>query len=163
MERVIAGPERKGRVMDEHTRKTIAYHECGHALVGHLLPKVPIRCTRSRSSLAAARLAIRCPFPTRTRSSTAAGEMRDELAVFMGGRVAEEIFCDDVTTGASNDLERATKMARAMVTQYGMSAELGTQVFGQPNHEVFLGRDYGNTQDYSEKRRAASTTRLRAS
>ncbi len=79
------------------------------------------------------------------------GEMRDELAVFMGGRVAEEIFCDDITTGASNDLERATKMARAIVTQYGMSAELGTQVFGQPNHEVFLGRDYGNTQDYSEE------------
>lgn len=68
----------------------------------------------------------------------------------MGGRVAEEIFCDDITTGASNDLERASKMARAIVTQYGMSP-LGTQVFGQPNHEVFLGRDYGNTQDYSEE------------
>ena len=65
--------------------------------------------------------------------------------------LSEEIFCDDITTGASNDLERATKMARAIVTQYGMSAELGTQVFGQPNHEVFLGRDYGNTQDYSEE------------
>ena len=76
--------------------------------------------------------------------------MKDELAVFMGGRVAEEIFCDDITTGASNDLERASKMARAIVTQYGMSP-LGTQVFGQPNHEVFLGRDYGNTQDYSEE------------
>ena len=76
--------------------------------------------------------------------------MKYELAVFMGGRVAEEIFCDDITTGASNDLERASKMARAIVTQYGMSP-LGTQVFGQPNHEVFLGRDYGNTQDYSEE------------
>ena len=64
--------------------------------------------------------------------------------------MAEEIFCDDITTGASNDLERASKMARAIVTQYGMSP-LGTQVFGQPNHEVFLGRDYGNTQDYSEE------------
>ena len=76
--------------------------------------------------------------------------MRDELAVFLGGRVAEELFCDDITTGASNDLERATKMARSMVTNYGMSSELGVQVFGQPNHEVFLGRDYGNTQDYSD-------------
>ena len=65
--------------------------------------------------------------------------------------MAEEIFCDDITTGASNDLERATKIARQMVTQYGMSTELGTQIFGQPNHEVFLGRDYGNTQDYSEE------------
>ena len=90
--------------------------------------------------------------------------MRDELAVFMGGRVAEEIFCDDVTTGASNDLERATKMARAMVTQYGMSAELGTQVFGQPNHEVFLGRDIrqhaGLLRGDGSR---ASTTRSRAS
>lgn len=88
--------------------------------------------------------------PKEDKVLNSVGEMRDELAVFLGGRVAEEIFCDDVTTGASNDLERATKMARAMVTQYGMSSELGTQVFGQPNHEVFLGRDYGNTQDYSE-------------
>ena len=64
--------------------------------------------------------------------------------------MAEELFCDDITTGASNDLERATKMARAMVTNYGMSSDLGVQVFGQPNHEVFLGRDYGNTQDYSD-------------
>ena len=77
-------------------------------------------------------------------------EMRDQLAVLMGGRVAEEIYCDDITTGASNDLERASKIARSIVTQYGMSP-LGHQVFGQPNHEVFLGRDYGNTQDYSEE------------
>ena len=76
-------------------------------------------------------------------------EMYDELAVFLGGRVAEEIFCGDITTGASNDLERATKMARQMVVNYGMSDALGQQTFGQPNHEVFLGRDYGNTQDYS--------------
>ena len=71
--------------------------------------------------------------------------------MLLGGRTAEEIFCDDITTGASNDLERATKIARAMVTQYGMSSELGAQIFGQPNHEVFLGRDYGNTQDYSDE------------
>ncbi|MBP5313731.1 MAG: hypothetical protein J6Y65_02280, partial [Eggerthellaceae bacterium] len=79
------------------------------------------------------------------------GEMLDELAVFMGGRVAEEIFCDDITTGASNDLERATKMAKSMITQYGMSKNMGTQVFGEPSHEVFLGRDYKNTPDYSEE------------
>ena len=71
--------------------------------------------------------------------------MYDELAVFLGGRVAEEIFCGDITTGASNDLERATKTARQMVVNYGMSDALGQQTFGQPNHEVFLGRDYGNT------------------
>ena len=150
MERVIAGPERKGRVMDEITKHTIAYHESGHALVGHLLPhadpvhKISI-ISRGRA------LGYTLSIPKEDKVLNTVGEMRDELAVFMGGRVAEEIFCDDVTTGASNDLERATKMARAMVTQYGMSAALGTQVFGQPNHEVFLGRDYGNTQDYSEE------------
>ena len=150
MERVIAGPERKGRVLDEQTKHTIAYHESGHALVGHLLPhadpvhKISI-ISRGRA------LGYTLSIPKEDKVLNSLGEMRDELAVFMGGRVAEEIFCDDITTGASNDLERATKMARAIVTQYGMSAELGTQVFGQPNHEVFLGRDYGNTQDYSEE------------
>ena len=150
MERVIAGPERKGRVMDEQTKHTIAYHESGHALVGHLLPKAdPVHkisiISRGRA------LGYTLSIPKEDKVLNSIGEMRDELAVFLGGRVAEEIFCDDVTTGASNDLERATKMARAMVTQYGMSSELGTQVFGQPNHEVFLGRDMGNTQDYSEE------------
>ena len=150
MERVIAGPERKGRVLDERTKHTIAYHESGHALVGHSLPhadpvhKISI-ISRGRA------LGYTLSIPKEDKVLNSLGEMRDELAVFMGGRVAEEIFCDDITTGASNDLERATKMARAIVTQYGMSAELGTQVFGQPNHEVFLGRDYGNTQDYSEE------------
>lgn len=149
MERVIAGPERKGRVMDEKTKHTIAYHESGHALVGHLLENAdPVHkisiISRGRA------LGYTLSIPKEDKVLNSLSEMRDELAVFMGGRVAEEIFCDDITTGASNDLERASKMARAIVTQYGMSP-LGTQVFGQPNHEVFLGRDYGNTQDYSEE------------
>ena len=150
MERVIAGPERKGRVLDEHTKRTIAYHESGHALVGHLLEhadpvhKISI-ISRGRA------LGYTLSIPDEDKVLSSVSEMRDQLAVFLGGRVAEEIFCEDITTGASNDLERATKMARAMVTQYGMSSELGAQVFGQPNHEVFLGRDYGNTQDYSEE------------
>ena len=150
MERVIAGPERKGRIMDDKTKHTIAYHESGHALVGHLLPgadpvhKISI-ISRGRA------LGYTLSIPKEDKVLNGRREMLDELAVFLGGRVAEEIFCDDITTGASNDLERATKMARAMVTQYGMSAEMGTQIFGQPNHEVFLGRDYGNTQDYSEE------------
>lgn len=150
MERVIAGPERKGRVMDLKTRTTIAYHESGHALVGHTLEhadpvhKISI-ISRGRA------LGYTLSIPDEDKVLSSVNEMRDELAVFMGGRVAEEIFCGDITTGASNDLERATKMARAMVTTYGMSPSLGQQVFGQPNHEVFLGRDYGNTQDYSEE------------
>ncbi len=150
MERVIAGPERKGRVIDERTKRTIAYHESGHALVGHLLPQAdPVHkisiISRGRA------LGYTLSIPQEDKVLNSLGEMQDELAVFMGGRVAEEIYCDDITTGASNDLERATKMARSIVTQYGMSSDLGTQVFGEPNHEVFLGRDYGNTQDYSEE------------
>ncbi len=149
LERVIAGPERKGRVLNEKVKHTIAYHESGHALVGHLLDhadpvhKISI-ISRGRA------LGYTLSIPDDDKPLNTLSEMKDDLAVFMGGRVAEEIFCDDITTGASNDLERASKMARAIVTQYGMSP-LGTQVFGQPNHEVFLGRDYGNTQDYSEE------------
>ncbi len=150
MERVIAGPERKGRVLDEKSRTTIAYHESGHALVGHSLEhadpvhKITI-ISRGRA------LGYTLSIPDEDKVLNSRNEMLDELAVFMGGRVAEEIFCEDITTGASNDLERATKMARAMVVQYGMSSEMGMQIFGQPNHEVFLGRDYGNTQDYSDE------------
>lgn len=150
MERVIAGPERKGRVMDDDTKRTIAYHESGHALVGHTLPKAdPVHkisiVSRGRA------LGYTLSIPKEDKVLNSRSEMLQELAVLLGGRVAEEIFCEDITTGASNDLERATKIARQMVTQYGMSSELGTQIFGQPNHEVFLGRDYGNTQDYSEE------------
>ena len=148
MERVIAGPERKGRVLDEGTRTTIAFHESGHALVGHTLDhadpvhKISI-ISRGRA------LGYTLSIPDEDKVMNTLSEMKDQMAVLMGGRVAEEIFRDDITTGASNDLERATKIARSIVTQYGMSP-LGTQVFGQPNHEVFLGRDYGNTQDYSD-------------
>ena len=150
MERVIAGPERKGRVMNEQTKRTIAYHESGHALVGHTLEYAdPVHKISIISRGRALGYTLSIPSEDKVLNSTR--EMYDELAVLMGGRVAEEIYCGDITTGASNDLERATKIARAMVTQYGMSAELGHQIFGQPNHEVFLGRDYGNTQDYSEE------------
>ena len=149
MERVIAGPERKSHVMNEDTRRTIAFHESGHALVGHLLEHAdPVHKISIISRGRALGYTLSIPDEDKVLSSLT--EMRDQLAVLMGGRVAEEIYCGDITTGASNDLERATKIARSIVTQYGMSP-LGHQVFGQPNHEVFLGRDYGNTQDYSEE------------
>ncbi len=149
-ERVIAGPERKSKIMNDDTKRIIAYHESGHALVGHSLEKAdPVHkisiISRGRA------LGYTLSIPDEDKVLNSVGEMKAELAVFMGGRVAEEIFCGDVTTGASNDLERATKMARSMVMQYGMSSELGQQVFGEANHEVFLGRDYGNTQNYSDE------------
>ena len=148
MERVIAGPEKKGRVMTEAERRTIAYHESGHALVGHLLENADLVHKISIISRGQA-LGYTLSLPEEDHFLETRRGMLDDLAVFLGGRTAEELFCDDITTGASNDLERATKMAREMVTRYGMSEALGTQVYGEAQHEVFLGRDYANHQDLS--------------
>ena len=150
MERVIAGPERKSRVMSEAERTTIAFHESGHALVGHVLDNADPVHKISIISRGQA-LGYTMQLPTEDHFLKTRGEMLDELAVFLGGRVAEELMCSDITSGASNDLERATKMAREMVTRLGMSDELGTQVFGEAQHQVFLGRDYADHQDYSEE------------
>ena len=150
MERVIAGPKKKGRVMTERERTTIAYHESGHALVGHVLDNSDPVHKISIISRGQA-LGYTLQLTTEDHYLKTKNEMLDELAVFLGGRVAEELMCDDVTSGASNDLERATKMAREMVTRLGMSEVLGTQVFGEAQHQVFLGRDYADHQDYSEK------------
>lgn len=150
MERVIAGPQRKGRVMTEAERTTIAYHESGHALVGHVLEHSDPVHKISIVSRGQA-LGYTLQLPQEDHFLKTKNEMLDELAVFLGGRVAEELMCDDITSGASNDLERATKMAREMVTRLGMSEELGTQVFGEAQHQVFLGRDYADHQDYSEE------------
>jgi len=150
MERVIAGPQRKGRVMTEAERTTIAYHESGHALVGHILEHSDPVHKISIVSRGQA-LGYTLQLPQEDHFLKTKNEMLDELAVFLGGRVAEELMCDAITSGASNDLERATKMAREMVTRLGMSEELGTQVFGEAQHQVFLGRDYADHQDYSEE------------
>ena len=150
MERVIAGPQRKGRVMTEAERTTIAYHESGHALVGHILEHSDPVHKISIVSRGQA-LGYTLQLPQEDHFLKTKNEMLDELAVFLGGRVAEELMCDDITSGASNDLERATKMAREMVTRLGMGEELGTQVFGEAQHQVFLGRDYADHQDYSEE------------
>ena len=148
MERVIAGPERKSRVMTAEERKTIAYHESGHALVGHILDNAdPVH----KISIIARGQALgyTLSLPEEDHFLNTRNGMLDQIAVLLGGRTAEELFCGDITTGASNDLERATKIARQMVTRLGMSEELGTQVFGEAQHEVFLGRDYADHQDYS--------------
>lgn len=150
MERVIAGPQRKGRVMTEAERTTIAYHESGHALVGHILEHSDPVHKISIVSRGQA-LGYTLQLPQEDHFLKTKNEMLDELAVFLGGRVAEELMCDDIASGASNDLERATKMAREMVTRLGMSEELGTQVFGEAQHQVFLGRDYADHRDYSEE------------
>ena len=148
MERVMAGPERKSRIITQKERQVIAYHESGHALVGHILENSdPIHKISIVSRGQA--LGYTMQVPEEDHFLETRDGMLDQIAVLLGGRTAEELFCDDVTTGASNDLERATKLARTMVTRYGMSEELGAQVFGEAQHEVFLGRDYANHQDYS--------------
>lgn len=150
MECVMAGPQRKSRVMTETERRIIAYHESGHALVGHVLENSDPVHKISIVSRGQA-LGYTMQLPAEDHFLKSRREMLDDLAVFLGGRVAEELMCDDITSGASNDLERATKMAREMVTRLGMSDELGTQVFGEAQHQVFLGRDYADHQDYSEE------------
>lgn len=150
IDRVIAGPERKSRVMTEDERKVIAYHETGHALVGFALPnsdpvhKVTI-VARGRS------LGHTLALPTHDKYLSRRSELVDQLAMLLGGRTAEELIYADPTTGAANDIEKATSIARRMVMEYGMSDKLGPMQYGKPASEVFLGRDYARQQDYSDQ------------
>ena len=149
IDRVVAGPQKKTRLMSEREKKITAYHEGGHALVAHALPdtdpvhKVTI-LPRGRA------LGYTMVLPDEDKYSTTRNELMDQLAYAMGGRAAEEMVFHDPTTGASNDIEKATKVARAMVTQYGMTERLGAIKLGQDSGEVFLGRDMGHQRDYSE-------------
>ncbi|MFA7323999.1 MAG: ATP-dependent zinc metalloprotease FtsH, partial [Candidatus Nanopelagicales bacterium] len=150
IDRVIAGPQKRTRVMDSHEKSITAYHEAGHALVAASLPgndpvhKITI-LPRGRA------LGYTMVLPDQEKYSTTRSEMQNQLAYMLGGRAAEELIFHDPTTGASNDIERATALARAMVTQYGMTERLGAIQYGQPNTEVFLGRDMGHVRDYSEE------------
>jgi cell division protease FtsH len=150
IERVIAGPEKKSRIISEKEKRITAYHESGHALVGHVLPNTdPIHkisiISRGRA------LGYTLALPVEDKFLNARGEMLDEIAMLLGGRVAEELTMGDITTGASNDIERATKMARLMITQYGMSDKLGPMTLGEGQHEIFLGRDFSATPNYSQE------------
>ena len=148
--RVVAGPERKTRLMTEQERRTVAYHESGHAIVGHALPNAdPIhRITIIPRGQA---LGFTMQLPTQDRSLISRGELIDRLAVMLGGRVAEELRVGDITTGAGDDIKRATETAREMVTQFGMSDALGPVVLGHKDSQPFLGRDFGHQADYSSK------------
>jgi cell division protease FtsH len=146
--RVIAGPERRTRLMDETERRTVAFHESGHAIVGHALPNAdPVhRITIIPRGQA---LGFTMQLPTQDRYLVRRAELIDRLAVMLGGRVAEELRVGDITTGAGDDIKRATATAREMVTQYGMSDTLGPIVLGQKDSQPFLGRDLGHQADYS--------------
>jgi len=149
IDRVIAGPQKRTRLMSEQEKKITAYHEGGHALVAAALPgsdpvhKITI-LPRGRA------LGYTMVLPDEDKYSTTRSEMLDKLAYMMGGRAAEELVFHDPTTGAANDIEKATALARAMVTQYGMTERLGAIKFGIADGEPFLGRDIGHTRNYSE-------------
>ena len=160
IDRVIAGPQKRTRLMNEKERLITAYHEGGHAMVAAALPnndpvhKITI-LPRGRA------LGYTMVLPEADKYSTTRNEMLGQLAYMLGGRAAEEMVFHDPTTGASNDIEKATAVARAMVTQYGMTERLGAVRYGKAEGEVFLGRDYGHQRDYSEEVAAAIDEEVR--
>ena len=150
IDRVIAGPERRSRIISQKEKEIVAYHESGHAIVGGMLPNAnPVHKVTIISRGMA--LGITMQLPVEDRYLMTKAEIIDQITGLLGGRVAEELQFKEVTTGASNDFEKATELARRMVTQYGMSSELGTVQYGRGNHAVFLGRDLGEDRNYSEE------------
>jgi cell division protease FtsH len=148
--RVIAGPEKKSRVLSEEEKLIAAYHETGHALVSHYLPNAdPVHKVSIIGRGHA--LGYTITLPTEDKFMVKKGEILDKLAMSLGGRVAEKLRFDDITTGASSDLQRVSETARRMITQYGMSDELGPLTFGHDPAQPFVGRDYGMGQEYSEE------------
>jgi cell division protease FtsH len=148
--RVIAGPEKKTRVMSEKERLITAYHELGHAIVGHLLPNCDPVHKISIISRGQA-LGYTISLPTEDKFLTSRAELTDTMAMTLGGRAAEEIIFGEITTGASNDLEKVTETAKQMVMRFGMSERLGPRVFGHDRGQPFLGREFSAEPDYSDE------------
>ncbi len=160
IDRVMAGPQRKSRLMSEEERRVTAYHEAGHALVAHAMPhtdpvhKITIM-PRGRA------LGYTMVLPDEDKYSVTRNQLLDQLAYSLGGRAAEELIFHDPSTGASNDIEKATSLARAMVTQYGMTEAIGAIKLGTDASEPFMGRDYGHTRDFSESIAAVVDSEIR--
>jgi cell division protease FtsH len=149
IERVIAGPERKSRLISEEEKRIVAYHEAGHAVVMNALPQAdPVHKVSiiARGMAGGYTLAL----PEEDRTLMPRKKLFADMVGLLGGRAAEELVFDDITSGASNDLERVTRMARAMVTRLGMSDQLGPLVYGQKEELIFLGREISEQRDYSE-------------
>jgi len=161
IDRVMAGPQRKSRLMSEEERRVTAYHEAGHALVARALPhtdpvhKITIM-PRGRA------LGYTMVLPDDDKYSTTRNQLLDQLAYSLGGRAAEELIFHDPSTGASNDIEKATALARAMVTQYGMTEAIGAIKLGSDSSAPFMGRDYGHQRDYSENLAAVVDREVRS-
>ncbi len=150
IDRVIAGPERKTRLISEKEKEITAYHEAGHAIVGALLPEAdPVHkisiIPRGQA------LGVTMSLPIEDRFMMSRGQLMAQLAMMLGGRAAERVIFDEITTGASNDLERVTQTAKQMVTRYGMSEKLGPMALGHANGQVFMGRDFNAQPDYSDE------------
>ena len=148
--RVLAGPEKKSKVISEHDRKLTAYHEAGHAVVMKLLPHSdPVHeisiIPRGRAG------GYTMHLPNEDRSYTSKAKLKDEMVGLLGGRVAEQLVLGDISTGAKNDIDRASDIARSMVMEYGMSDKIGTISYGSDQNEVFLGRDLGRGRNFSEE------------
>ena len=159
--KVVAGPEKKSKVITEDEKRLTAYHEGGHALCTYYSKtqdKVHQVSIIPRGQAGGFTMSL----PVKDKSYVSKNEMYDNIVVLLGGRVAEKLILDDISTGASNDLERATSTARNMVTRYGFSDNLGPVVYGQGEHEVFLGRDYTNTPSYSDNVAAEIDNEIRA-
>ncbi len=150
IERIIAGPERKSRIISEEEKRIVAYHEAGHAVVMHVIPEAdPVHKVSviARGMMGGFTMAL----PDEERTLLSRNKLTAEITGLLGGRAAEELVFNDITSGASNDLERVTKLARAMVTRLGMSSELGPMVYGQKEELIFLGREISEQRDYSEQ------------
>ena len=144
------GPEKKSRVISDKEKKLVAFHEAGHAVASHFLPTQDDvhQISIVPRGMAGGYTMYR---PSEDKSFMSKSEMEEQIISLLGGRVAEALVLGDVSTGASNDIERASKIARDMVTKYGMSDRLGTIMFGSGQEEVFLGRDFGHSKEYSEE------------
>lgn len=159
--KVVAGPEKKSRVISEKEKRLTAYHEAGHAITSRLLPNTdPVHMvTIIPRGMAGGFTAY---LPEEDRYYMTKKQMEDELVQLLGGRVAEALVLEDISTGAQNDIERATKLARRMVTHYGMSSNLGPMTYGTDDEEVFVGRDFGRARNYSEEVAAAIDREMRS-
>ncbi len=149
--KVGIGAEKKSKVVSERDKRITAYHEAGHAILFHLLPEVGPVYTISIIPTGIGAAGYTMPLPDKNDEFVTRGKMISEITVDLGGRVAEELFCDDITTGASQDLKQATKEARNMVTRYGMSEKIGVVSYDNDEDEVFIGRDLGHSRLYSDK------------
>ena len=148
--KVGIGVEKKSRIINEKERKITAYHEAGHAILFHVLPDVGPVYTVSIIPTGAGAAGYTMPLPEKDEMFNTKGKMIQDIMVGLGGRIAEEMIFDDITTGASQDIKQATSLARAMITKYGMSEKLGMINYGSDEDEVFIGRDWGHTKNYAE-------------